>query len=123
MSMTGVARHAGHRDRPWPPALRPRLARVVQHLLLAGPFLGALAAIYRYQLSLSSPSRPDVAGGQVIEYMKLWHGRYYGSFYVTRLQDALWHALGLASLAWMVGVVLILVGLGRRQQRAGGRRS
>ena len=123
MHLTGAARRADRHDRPWPPTLPPRFARVVQHLLLAGPFLGALAAIYRYQLSLCSPPRPDVAGGQIIEYMKIWHGRYYGSFYVTRLQDALWHALGLASLAWMVAVVLILVGLGRRQQRADDRRS
>lgn len=123
MPATGVARRIDDEDRPWPPGLPPRLARVVQHLLLAGPFLGALAAIYRYQLSLSSPSSPNVAGGQIIRYMKIWHGRYYGSFYVTRLQDALWHALGLASLLWMLGIVVVLVGLGRRQQRAGGRRS
>ncbi|GAN77841.1 hypothetical protein [Acidisphaera rubrifaciens] len=123
MRATGVARRPDPRGRPWPRALPPRAAHLVQHLLLAGPFLGALAAVYRYQLSLYAPSRPDAACGQVIEYMKIWHGRYYGSFYVTRLQDALWHALGLASLAWMVGVVLVLVVLGRRQHRAGGRPS
>ncbi len=89
-----------------------------QHLLLSGPALGFVSAVYQRMLEQRSPQEKDVLTHHVIRQMRIWHGHLLNNYYITPRQFFLQECLAIPVACWMILVILGLVALGIRTEAA-----
>jgi hypothetical protein len=96
----------------------PILKAIFEHFLPAGPLFGVLATMYRYHLVQTASLRPNPATHEILRQIQVSHGHVLGIYYITPGQNALWWALSVPALVWLVGGILTLVVLGIRAHYA-----
>ncbi len=101
----GGARRRSAGLHAWLATLPRRRAALLQHLMLAGPVLGAAGAVWRTMLANAAPHLPDPATGQTIRWESAWHGHLRAIYFVTPAEAAVWWCLALPAGLWAVGVV------------------
>ena len=89
-----------------------------QNLLLSGPTLGFVSAVYQHMLEQGSPQEKDVLTHHTIRQMRIWHGHLLNNYYITPQQFFLGECLAIPAACWMILVILGLVALGIRTDAA-----
>ena len=85
-----------------------------QNLLLSGPMLGFVSAVFQRMLEVSSPHRKDELTHHVICQTRIWHGHLLNHYYITPQQFFIQECLAIPVACWMIFVILGLVVLGIR---------
>ena len=85
-----------------------------QNLLLSGPMLGFVSAVFQRMLEVSSPHKKDELTHHVIREARIWHGHLLDHYYITPTQFFIEECLAIPAACWMIFVVIGLVGFGIR---------
>ncbi len=85
-----------------------------QNMLLSGPTLGFVSAVFQHMLEQRSPQEKDELTHHVIRQMRIWHGHLINNYYITPSQFLIQECLAIPVACWMILVILGLVGMGIR---------
>ena len=89
-----------------------------QNVLLSGPTLGFVSAVFQRMLEQTSPHKKDALTHHVIQQTRIWHGHFINNYYITPGQFFIQECLAIPVACWMIFVILGLVGLGIRLDAA-----
>ncbi len=85
-----------------------------QNMLLSGPTLGFVSAVFHRMLEQRSLREKDVLTHHVIRQMHIWHGHLLNNYHITPWQFLVQECFGTPVACWMILLILEPVGLGVR---------